>query len=78
MEPHQNGYWMGRLLQLALGRLHTHAMICITKRGLDTKLDYSGVKKYFDNNLGYDVHFKSQLFRDAQKELKNYINKKPM
>ena len=60
------------------GRLHSHAMICISKRGLDTKLDYSGVKKYFDEQLGYDIHFKSQLFRDSKSVLQDYINKKPL
>ncbi len=58
------------------GRLHSHAMICVSKRGLDTKLD-TGIKKYFSDNLGYEIYFHNRLFRDAKAELQNYINKKP-
>ena len=59
------------------GRLHSHGMVCIAKRGLDTKLDYTGINKYFKDNLGYDIHFKCELFRDAAANLAEYIRKGP-
>lgn len=59
-------------------KLHNHGMICITKRGLDTKLDYTAIVKYFNEKLGYEIHFNSQLFRDAKADLSHYMEKAPV
>ena len=59
-------------------KLHSHGMICIAKRGVDTKLDFSAIKKYFTEKLGYEIHFHSQLFRDAKENLQEYMKKAPV
>lgn len=59
-------------------KLHSHGILCISKRGVDTKLDYSGITKYFNEKLGYAIHFNCQLFRDAKRDLQAYISKAPV
>lgn len=60
------------------GKLHAHIMFSISKRGLDTKLDYSGIKSFIDGKLGNGCHFNAKLFRDAKAELLTYISKNPV
>lgn len=58
-------------------KLHSHGILCMTKRGVDTKLDYHAINKYFSEKLGYEIHFKCELFRDAKRDLQAYIRKAP-
>lgn len=57
--------------------LHSHGMIAVSKRGLDTKINYSTIKEWFNEKLGYPVHFNAKLYNDAQKSLEAYIEKNP-
>lgn len=59
-------------------KLHSHGMICLAKRALDSKLDYIKIKSYLENALGYVIHFNAQLFRDSKKNLENYLSKAPV
>jgi len=57
------------------GTLHSHGLIAISKRALDTKLDYEGIRTWFREKMGFEIHFKSILYRDAQANLSDYIRK---
>ena len=58
-------------------KLHSHGMVAISKRGVDTKLDYNRIRDYFKEKLGYDIHLNVRLFNDAKKSLDAYIEKNP-
>ena len=59
------------------GKLHSHGMLCFSKRGVDTKLDYEAIKKWLEEKMGFPVYFKNEMWRDAKKNLKEYIAKAP-
>ena len=58
-------------------KLHSHGMVAISKRGVDTKLDYNRIRDYFKEKLGYEVHLNVRLFNDAKASLEAYIEKNP-
>ncbi len=60
------------------GKLHSHAIICFAKRAVDTKLDYTGIREYFAEKMGFDIYLKSVIYNDAQANLKSYIEKNPV
>jgi hypothetical protein len=60
------------------GKLHAHAVICFAKRACDTKLDYDGIRKFFNQELGFEIYFYSQVYNDASANIKNYIEKNPV
>ena len=59
-------------------KLHSHGMLCFTKRGLDTKMDYDKIRNWLEEKMGFTCHFKNELFRDAKKNLQEYIKKAPV
>jgi hypothetical protein len=59
-------------------KLHSHGLIALSKRGLDTKLDYNKIREWLKNQLGYEIHFDVQLFNDAKKSLETYMQKAPI
>ena len=59
-------------------KLHCHGLVAISKRGIDTKLDYNRIREWFEEKLGYKIHFDAKLYNDAQKSLENYISKAPI
>lgn len=58
-------------------KLHSHGMVAVSKRGLNTKLDYNRIREWFKEKLGYEIHFDATLYNDAQKSLEKYIGKAP-
>ena len=58
-------------------KLHSHGLVALSKRGLDTKLDYNRIREWFSEKLGYEIHFDAKLYNDAKKSLEDYINKAP-
>ena len=60
------------------GKLHSHAMICFSKRACDTKLDYNGIREYFSKKLGFDIYMKNIVYTDANANIKSYIEKNPV
>lgn len=59
-------------------KLHSHGMLCFAKRGVDTKMDYDKIRNWLEEKLGFTCHFKNELFRDAKKNLQEYISKAPV
>lgn len=59
-------------------KLHSHGLLALSKRGLDTKIDYNKVREWLEQKLGYTCHFNNQLYRDAKKNLQAYISKAPI
>jgi hypothetical protein len=55
--------------------LHSHGLVALAKRGVNTKLDYKKIKEYFDQKLGYPVHFNSRVYTDSKANLQSYIEK---
>ena len=60
------------------GRLHSHGIICLSKRGCDTKLDYEKIRSWLQESLGFECHFYNTMFRDAKGNLLEYIKKAPI
>lgn len=60
------------------GKLHCHALVGLQKRGVDSKLDYTAIRQWLEQELGYVCHFQSTLYRDAKQSLQNYISKSPI
>lgn len=56
-------------------RYHCHALFSIKKRGLDTKLDYDGIRKYIDYACGYTCHINFRLYNNAGANLLEYMKK---
>ena len=59
-------------------KLHTHGMLCLSKKGLDTRLDYQKIRDHFEKELGYSIHFNAQLFHDAKSNMTTYMLKAPV
>lgn len=59
-------------------KLHAHALVALSKRGVDTRLDYTAIRGWLEQTLGYPCHFSSTLYRDAKANLEAYINKAPV
>lgn len=59
-------------------KLHSHGIVALSKRGVDTKLDYERVREWFKEKLGYEIHFCAKLYNDAKKSLEDYISKAPI
>ena len=58
-------------------KLHSHGMIAMSKRGLDTKLNFNTIREWLKERLGFECHMNVKLFSDAKKSLENYIEKNP-
>lgn len=59
-------------------KLHAHIMICLEKRGINTKLDYKKIREYFNNYMGYDIHFNVKVYKDVGQNIKDYMQKSPI
>jgi len=55
--------------------LHCHALLQFVHRGLNVKFNYKKIRQFWNERMGYNIHFDSQPWRNSQANLMDYINK---
>jgi len=57
--------------------LHSHSIIFLKKRGVDTKLDLAAIREHFKQQIGHPVYCNYQL-ESKRGSLKDYVRKNPL